>query len=127
MSKMSKWAVAAVCVAAGASALVAQAPSRPGEMTQARVWVQNRGSSESVPVVVEHTTETTRVNLAGVEPSVTLRTRTVVQGWQYRAVVLPANDMAAAGLVKVGNDGWEAVAVLQSNPSGATILFKRPQ
>jgi len=45
-------AASTMALAAGASVMVA-APGQtrqPGQMTQARVWVQNRGRSEAVPM-----------------------------------------------------------------------------
>jgi len=113
-------------VTAGAVALVAQVPSRPGEMTQARVWVENRSSSEAVPVVVERMVEP-RVHVVAVEPSVTLPTRAVRQGWEYRSIALGARAEPAADLERAGSEGWEAVGVLQSGPAGTTVLLKRPR
>jgi hypothetical protein len=108
---------------AGASLLSARGQSRPGEMTQARVWVENRNPNEAVPVVVQNVVTPITAHL---DTTSTVQTVASRQVWQYRSVQLPA---AAAGetLNPVGMDGWEAVSVLQSNSSGATILFKRPR
>ena len=47
-------AVACVLIVAGTSILAAPEPAQqqPGQMTQARVWVQNRGRAETIPVDV---------------------------------------------------------------------------
>ena len=107
----------------GVVVLRARGQARPGEMTQARVWVENRNPNEAVPVVVENVVTPITAHL---DTTSTVQTVAARQIWQYRSVQLPA---AAAGetLNPVGTDGWEAVSVLQSTPSGATILFKRPR
>src|SRR5438552_11144001 len=92
-----------------------QATARPGDMTQARVWVENRNPTEAIPVVVENVVAPITAHL---DTTSSVQTVAARQMWQYRSVQLPA---AAAGetLNPVGMDGWEAVSVLQSNPSGA--------
>jgi hypothetical protein len=41
---------------AGAAILAAPGQDRPGQSTQARVWIENRGRHEAVPVVLEEVT-----------------------------------------------------------------------
>jgi len=114
-------------VTAGAVALYARGQTqRPGDMTQARVWVQNR-PEEPVPVVVQRTVETSRVNLVAIDPSVTLPTRAVVQGWAYQSISIPSSAVPETALQQAGNAGWEAVGILQSGPTGFTVLLKRPR
>ena len=111
----------------GAVALYARGQTpRPGEMTQARVWVQNR-PDEAVPVVVQRTVETSRVNLVGLDPSVTLPTRAAFQSWSYRSIAISSTALPEAALQQAGIDGWEAVGILQSGPAGVTVLLKRPR
>ena len=119
-------AAVVVAVVAAVVAVAAQAPIRPGEMTQARVWVQNR-PDEPVPVVVERTAETSRVNLVAIDPYVTLPTRAAVQRWSYMSIAIASNAVPEAALQRAGNEGWEAVGILQSGPTGLTVLLKRPQ
>lgn len=110
---------------AGAAVLVARGQStvRPGEPTQSRVWIENRAPSDAVPVVVQSVATPVTVHL---DSSSTVQTVTARQQWQYRTVLLQAAATGEA-LGPAGMDGWEAVGVLQSNPSGSTILFKRPR
>jgi hypothetical protein len=110
--------VTSLAMTAGAAVIIAQGPSRPGEMTQARVWVENRSPNEAIPVVVER--------IASVDQSVTVATRVVRQGWEYRSIVLAAGAESARDLERAGNEGWEAVGTLQTGPAG-TVLFKRPR
>jgi hypothetical protein len=101
-----------------------QATARPGDPTQARVWIENRAPAEAVPVIVESVAIPLTVHL---DTSSTVQTIATRQTWQYRSVQVPSS--AAGGtLDPVGMDGWEAVGILQSSPTtGATVLFKRPR
>jgi hypothetical protein len=124
---------ASLALAGAAAVVVAQAPSRPGEMTQSRVWVQNR-SNEAVPVTVE-----TPVTVK--EPATPWRvqidqsgaflksvpTRATRQEWEYRSVPIASDADPASAFQSIGAEQWEAVGILQSGPSGATVLFKRPR
>lgn len=119
----------AILVAVGGAAALAargQATQRPGEPTQAQVFVQNRSASDAIPVVVHSIAGVSYVRVAGIESNVVVPTKAAPQGWEYRMVPLQANANGGA-LAGVGNEGWEAVGILQSNPTGATILFKRPR
>jgi hypothetical protein len=120
-SSKSTWVLVGLAVAAGTVFLGAQATRTPGEMTQARVWVENKAPSETIPVSVEGFASTPSVRLSGVDASVVLASRIVRQQWDYR--VVPYDNGALAG---AGNDGWEAVGVVTSavNPS---VLLKRPR
>ncbi len=109
-----------------------QSTQRPGDPTQARVFVDNRAPNEAVPVLVQSIATPVVVQsgstplTAHLDSASLVQTVAARQTWQYRTMTLQA---AAAGesLNPVGTDGWEAVAVLQSGPSGSTILFKRPR
>jgi len=121
LMSLSFWSLLAV--AAGTAVLVAaQAPTRPGEMTQARVWVENRGRTEAVPVLVQNDAVSVRVDPAN--PIIAARAR---QAWEYRSVPLPADADPARALERAGADGWEAVSVVPSAAGGSTILLKRPR
>ena len=110
---------------AGVTALAArgQSTQRPGEPTLARVWVENRAAGDAVPVIVESIATPVTTHL---DSTSTVQTVAARQVWQYRSVPLPAAAQGDA-LNGIGMDGWEAVGVLQSNPSSSTILFKRPR
>ncbi len=125
LPSLSFWSLLAV--AAGTAVIVAaqsqaQAPSRPGEMTQARVWVENRSRAEAVPVLIQNDAVPVRVDPAN--PLIAARAR---QAWEYRSVPLPADADPARALERAGTEGWEAVAVLPSSNGGATALLKRPR
>jgi len=117
----STWVLVVLAVAAGTVFLTAQATQTPGEMTRARVWVENKEPFETIPVSVERFASVASMRLSGVDASVVLTSRAVRQQWEYR--VVPYDNGALAG---AGNDGWEAVGVVTSagNPS---VLLKRPR
>jgi hypothetical protein len=111
-------------VAAGAVGAVAQGQSRPGEMTQAHVWVENRSSSEAIPVVVQ--TPATPLHVQ-IDQANAVAVSAVKQSWEYRSIALAVGPDPARGLAAAGLEGWEAVGVLQSGPAGVTVLLKRPR
>jgi hypothetical protein len=126
MSHTIKYALLVSCaVGFAAVALTArgQSTTRPGEPTLARVWVENRSANETIPVAIESTAAPLRVQL---DPSVTVRTRAGRQGWEYRSLPLASGADPGKDLAGLGNDGWEAIGVLQSGAAGATVLLKRP-
>ena len=111
------------------------AQSRPGDVTQSRVWIENRLASDAIPVAVQNTGAPARVLVTGlptvtIESANTLPTRLVRQSWEYRTIAVPAGQDAASLLVAAGNDGWEAVGALgaiQSSQASASLLLKRPR
>jgi hypothetical protein len=102
---------------AGGAMLTARSQSsRPGEIGENRVIVDNRGPNEAVPVVVQQNPD----------PAKALSVRAVRQPWEYRTLTLAAGRDQARFLSEAGLDGWEAVGVLTGS-GGATVLLKRPR
>ena len=108
-------------VAGSAAYVAAQSTARPGDPTEARVWVENRLPNEAVPVLVERTNGTVDVHLSSIDQSVVLAARSARQRWEYRVV-----GFDPAALELAGNDGWEAVGLVPSS-GAASILLKRPR
>lgn len=96
---------------------------RPGDMTQARVWIENRAADEAIPVVLQNP-NALRVQI---DPSSVVAARAARQPWEYRSIPLATGDDPARLFQQAGAQGWEAVGILQSGPAGATVLLKRPQ
>ncbi len=124
-------AVVAASVAAFAGmALVAHGQStvRPGEPTQARVWIENRAPNEAIPVIVQPPATPVRVQIdqSNANPG-PVPIRATRQQWEYRSAQLQAAADGAVLTNPLGNEGWEAVGVLQSGATGATVLLKRPR
>src|SRR5262249_49195799 len=118
-SRNSTWVLVAFAVAAATVFLAAQSTRAPGELTQARVWVENKAPFEPIPVSVEGFASTPSVRLSSVDTSVVLASRAGRQQWEYR--IVPYDNGA---LVGAGNDGWEAVGVVASAGS-PSVLLKR--
>jgi hypothetical protein len=112
-------------VALGGIALLARgqnATVRPGDPTQAHVWVENRAANDAVPVVVESLPSPVNVRI---DQSNVVRTAAAIQNWDYRTVQVTGN-WSAGNIGNLGNEGWEAVGIVPTS-AGATILFKRPR
>jgi hypothetical protein len=120
----SALAIGVILAAAGVgiAARGQNATVRPGDPTQARVWIENRAPSDAVPVVVETLPSPVSVHI---DQSNVVRTAAAMQNWEYRTVQL-SNTSNGSALAAVGNEGWEAVGMVPSG-AGAMILFKRPR
>ena len=123
-------------VIAGTSILAAPAQTTrtPGQMTEAHVWVQNRGRSEALPV------ELRDVNLDGPlkvliingDPAFTatgpLPVREVRRLWDYESITVPPQGNVTATLNQRGAAGWETTGIWSVTADGATtLLLKRPR
>ena len=138
MSKPIACALAACVVLAGAAALLAASvqdrTQQPGQPTQGKVWIQNRGDEEAVPVTVHNvaTGPPLRVQIAGA-PTVSIVSGSIVgarvvrQAWEYRDVSIPAGQDPAAILNTAGADGWEASGVVSTDQRGTVVIMKRPR
>jgi hypothetical protein len=119
-------AAALACV----GVVAAQTTSRPGEMTQARVWVENRAAGEAIPVAVQNAPQ---VTVAGspevrIAAGASVGARRVAQRWEYRSVLVPPGADPAAAITAAGADSWEAVGLAPSGSDGRLmILLKRPR
>jgi hypothetical protein len=128
-------AVLSIGALSAGSAILAAPQVRPGEMTQARVWVENRGSAEAVPTIIESMSvdaRPLRVQVIGTPavaliPSTVVQARLARQAWEHRLLTIPAGQDLAVALSKTDADGWEAVG-FQMTPQGSTaVLLKRPR
>jgi hypothetical protein len=129
---------AAVMMAAGSA--IPGAPeqtTRPGEMTRAEVWIQNRGRPEAVPVTIQEVatvqiTGTPAVQISGtptvaISPSSVVPARLVRQAWDYQTVTVMSGQDPVTTLSKAGQDGWEAIGLQFPMQGGIGIVLKRPR
>jgi hypothetical protein len=121
------------CTAIVADRAAAQT-AYPGQMTQARVWVQNRGSDEAVPVDVRDVSleKPLMVHVVNGEPlfgegTTPVQIRAARQPWEYQRVEVSQRADVAAVLNASGAAGWEVVATLSATPEGTSFLMKRPR
>ena len=104
--------------------------AQPGQMTQPRVWVENHGRSEAVPVDIRdiNLDKPVRVHVQNGEPgSDVLTVRPVRQQWEYETAVVPIDRDVAAALNARGLIGWEAVGMATVTSGNITVLLKRPR
>ena len=128
--------IAAFCLgafAATASALVAgqQTTATPGQMTEARVKIENRGSSEAVPIDLADITarQPLRVDVVNGDPSFPSLPPIVVRperaSWEYATTTVPAGQDAVGALNARGAQGWELIGVTLPATGGMTFILKR--
>jgi hypothetical protein len=131
MTTRSAMAAATAAVAAmGIVAAAQQTTSRPGDMTDARVWVQNRTPADAVAVSVTDVTSKRPVSVhvtnGDAGDTLVVQSRAARQLWDYETITASRTELAAA-LSARGAAGWEAVGVLSSTAEESTILLKRPR
>lgn len=126
-------ACAFTLVVAGTSILAAPAQTQqPGQMTQARVFIQNRGRGEAVPISLQESAldAPLRVRVVNMQdPKVTdeaIHARLVPQAWDYHTVLVKDGQDPVAALIGPGAAGWEATGVSFARPDGVMLLFKKP-
>ena len=107
---------------------------QPGQPTQARVWIQNHGNTEAVPVSIQNVAADVaplRVDV-GI-PTVAIGAGSVVQArvlrqpWEYEDVSIPSGQDPAALLGAAGADGWEVTSVVIPVQAGTLVVMKRPR
>ena len=135
---MKRWMVGGLMAGAAALSIAGvvvaqQVPeNEPGMPTVARTLVLNRSAAEAIPVVIHAGLDVQPVSVLGVPtvslaPDSTVATRTSRQLWEYRRLVLPADEDPTSALNAAGAEGWEAVAVTTAGPAGSTAILKRPR
>ena len=130
--------VVAACVvlAGGVAMLPASAQDRtqqPGQPTQGKVWIQNRGDTEAVPVSIQYVALASPlpVQVTG-SPIVTMGSGSVVdlrvarQPWEYRTVSIAPGQDPASLLNTAGSEGWETTGVAIVEPGRTVVVMKRP-
>jgi hypothetical protein len=121
--------------AAGGAMLAAPSQDRPGIPTQARVWVENRGQNEAVPVSVIGGVQmvgTANVAISGIPtvalaPATTVQTRVARQTWEYRVLRVPTGSDMGALLSAAGLEGWEAIGLQVPEQTATAVVMKRPR
>jgi len=107
---------------------------QPGQMTQARVWIENRTREEAVPITIQGSAldaPPLRVRIMNAQgTSVTddpVNVRIVRQPrvWQYQTIVVKPEVNLGTALTDAGAAGWETTGVWLTGASGTTILLKR--
>jgi hypothetical protein len=124
--------LAGALIAGGSAMLAAPDQTRPGEPTKARVWIENRGRSEAVPVDLrdanlEVPLRVQVTNGDSARPAPPVPVRSILHPWEYRTVTLRAADDPAKVLNPEGLVGWETTGITWPAADGTTLLMKRPR
>jgi hypothetical protein len=129
-------AAIAVMLVVGSTMRAAPDQTRPGEMTQGKVWIQNSGRAEAVPVELRgaNLDAPLRVqamngeaNPQAVRVTSSVRAQLLKQEWEYDVVVIAASARAAQILKPLGLAGWETTGVAWMAGEQTTLLLKRPR
>lgn len=118
---------------AGTSMLAApDQTATPGQMTPARVWIQNRGRGEAVPISLQEASldAPLRVRVVNMQdPKVNdeaIHARLVQQSWDYHTITVKDGQDPVAALIGPGVAGWETTGVSFVKADGVMLLLKRP-
>jgi len=139
MDKTTTYALLLCVLLVGGVAIVAASAQdtapRPGQPTQARVWIQNQGKTEAVPVIVQNvasdvfplTVQVSGTPTVKIDAASTVQSRVVRQRWEYRSLNVGPGEDAAIVLNAAGEDGWETTGLTLPGRAGTTIVLKRPR
>jgi hypothetical protein len=135
--RLKPMSVAVACAIFVVSSAMRASPDQttqtPGQMTQARVWIENRGKEEAVPVTLQESEldAPLRVRVVnaqanpGVDDPVYVRVVRQPRVWQYQTVIVKPGENLATALSAAGTAGWETTGIALSTAEGTTILMKR--
>jgi hypothetical protein len=128
-------------VATGAALLAApEQTALPGQMTQARVWVQNRAEAEAIPIDLRavNVSRPIRVDVANGDPhsglypvnvrladSQPVNVRLSRQAWEYTSISVDTGVDPVSALNAQGADGWETTGVFFVSQNRTTLVLKR--
>lgn len=139
MDKTTTYALFLCVLLVGGVAIAASSAqdttAQPGQPTRARVWIQNQGKAEAVPVTLQNVATdvpSLRVQLSGT-PTVAIASgspvpsRAVRQRWEYRSLDIGPGEDPALVLNTAGEDGWDTTGLTFASQAGTTIVLKRPR
>jgi hypothetical protein len=126
----------AAALVAGSTMRAAPDQARPGEMTEAKVWIQNRNRAEAIPVDLRDVNLDTplRVQVANGETNPhsvrvagPIRVQLLRQEWDYDTLVIAAGTSPVQALKSPGLAGWETTGIAWTAGEQTTLLLKRPR
>ena len=110
--------------------------TRPGDMTDAKVWVQNRSRAEAIPVNLRVAdlemplrvlVSNAESNPHAVKVAGPVRAQAQRQEWEYETVAI-VPDSSLQALKSLGVGGWETTGIAWPSAQGTmTLLLKRPR
>jgi NADH dehydrogenase FAD-containing subunit len=126
----------AAALVAGSTMRASPDQVRPGEMTEAKVWIQNRSRAEAIPVDLREVNLDTplRVQVANGETNPhsvrvagPIRVQLLKQEWDYDTLVIAAGTSPVQALKSPGLAGWETTGIAWTAGEQTTLLLKRPR
>jgi hypothetical protein len=128
-------ACAFALVVAGTSILAApqQTTMQPGQMTKGRVWVENRGRNEAIPIDLRDVNldAPLKIQVMNGDPAATRMNPVLVtearKTWEYAIVSIGPHDDMAALLNARGGAGWETTGISFAAADDIKLLLKRPR
>jgi hypothetical protein len=128
-----------LCISAflviGVALLAAPTQDYPGQMTQAKTLIQNRGRAEAIPVIVQNDEREPpqRVQVVNfpAQPPDAIPLRVQVTNfpqqkvWEYRELTTPSGQSAINALNEAGKQGWELTGFSAPAPNGLLFILKR--
>jgi hypothetical protein len=128
-------AIAFALIVAGTSILAAPSQTAtPGQMTQAKVWIQNHGRTEAVPVELRDVNLETPLKVQVINGDAAYSRFSPVQvteirkTWDYDTITIAATgDDVAKVLTAKGATGWETTGIAFVTADGTKLLLKRPR
>jgi hypothetical protein len=130
-----------VFVTTGAIMLAAlEQTAQPGQMTQARVWIENRDRAEAIPIDLRavNVERPIRVEVANGDPfysshpvtvrateSQPLNVRLTRQVWEYTSISVDTGVDPVSALNTQGAAGWETTGVVFVSQNRTTLVLKR--
>ena len=129
--------LAATLVAVGTTMRAApDQTTRPGDMTDAKVWIQNRSRTEAIPVNLRVAdleiplrvlVSNADSNPHAVKVAGPVRAQAQRQEWEYETVAI-VPDSSLQALKSLGVAGWETTGIAWPSAQGTTtLLLKRPR
>jgi hypothetical protein len=121
----------ALVAAASAIATAQQTTVTPGQMTQARVFVENHGPGEAVPIdlVDANMSAPLRVQVINADAAhgsvAPVAVRAARATWEYATTNVQAGQDAVGILNGRGAEGWEIIGVTLPATGGMTFILKR--
>jgi hypothetical protein len=106
------------------AALLSGDQSYPGQPTQGKVWIQNRGRDEAMPVTLLDAASDARVKVQVVG---TTAVQLAPQPWSYMRLVVSKGQDEIVALNKAGVDGWETTGLESRDERATTYILKRPR
>jgi hypothetical protein len=135
--RLKPMSVAVACTIFVVSSAMLASPEQttqtPGQMTQARVWIENRAREEAIPITLQDAPLEAPLKVrvmnaqggSGADDPVNVRIVRQPRVWQYQTVIVKPDENLATALTAVGAAGWETTGITLAGAGGTTILLKR--